>query len=52
LGGKKDAHPMHEDVHKLDAKSRVPDTKSVQPSNGPLQKLKNAAPSFRSKGKG
>jgi hypothetical protein len=52
LGGKKDVHPVHDDAHKLDAKSRVPDTQNVQPSSGPLQRLKNSPPSFRGKGKG
>ena len=52
LGGNKDVHPVHDDAHKLDTKSRAPDPKAVQPSNSPLQKLKNAAPSFKGKGKG
>jgi hypothetical protein len=52
LGGNKDVHPVHGDAHKSDAKSRAPDSKSVQPSSGPSQKLKNSAPSFRGKGKG
>jgi len=52
LGGKKESQPVHVDAHKADVKGHAPDTRSVQPSGGPLQKLKDAVPSFTGRGKG
>ena len=52
LGGNKDVQPVHADAHKADVKPPTPDAKSVQPSSGPLQRLKDAVPSLRGRGNG
>jgi hypothetical protein len=52
MGATKDVQPVHQDAPKLDSNSGVPDTKNVQPSNGPLQRLRDAIPSFRGWGRG
>jgi hypothetical protein len=51
LGGTKTVQAPHPDAHKPDGKTPVPDTKNNQPSNGPLQRLKDVIP-FRGRAKG